>query len=606
VKSILHKIGAWCEENATEFIVWAPLADKVELVLPEAVQPMQKENYGYWKLSLPVSPGTRYGYRLDGGNTLPDPASFSQPDGVLGLSAVVDRRNFPWTDGNWQGLPLSNAIIYELHTGLFSPTHDFDGIIPRLDYLRDLGVNAIELMPLAQFPGERNWGYDGVFPFAVQYSYGGFEGFCRLVNAAHERGIAVIVDAVYNHLGPEGACVQLFGPYFTDKYKTPWGSAVNVDGPWSDGVRNYFLQNVRMWLEDYHADGLRLDAVHAICDFSAIPFIQQVKELATDIGQRTGRRKLVIAEMDLNDPRYVNPPAKGGYGLDGQWVDEFHHALRTLMTGDNSGWYSDFGQLSQLEKAFRNTYVYDGIYSPHRQRTFGGHADNIPYDQFVVFAQNHDQVGNRPRGERLGAYLNFEQLKLAAATVLLSPYTPLLFMGEEYGETHPFQYFVQFGDPQLIESVRKGRAAEFAGFSDGTPLPDPQAEETFKSSMLAWWQATEEPGATLMRYYRHLIRFRRTRPAMQGRTRDSLIVHPGVRQTLAIERKIFNDHVFIWLHFGDEPVTHDNITWQHLVKVFDSADPCWRGPGGSAAVEVPSGFPIHIPPHSVVVYEKKR
>jgi len=603
MRPLLQKIGAAYDPSATEFIVWAPLAQSVQLFLTDTRHAMQQDGE-YWKLSLPVSPGDRYGFCIDGGDPLPDPASLHQPDGVHGLSAVVDRRPLEPING-WQGIPLSNAIIYELHTGSFSSSHDFDGIIERLDYLQDLGINAIELMPLAQFPGERNWGYDGVFPFAVQHSYGGIEGFRRLATAAHRRGIAILVDVVYNHLGPEGNRLHHFAPYFTERYKTPWGSALNFDGPWSDGVRNYFLQNARFWLEELQVDGLRLDAVHAILDVSAVPFIQQLKELAMEIGKQTGCRKLVIAEMDLNDPRFINPPAKGGYGLDAQWNDEFHHALRALLTGDTRSYYSDFGSIAHLEKAFRNTYVYDGIYSPHRKRTFGGHADNNPYDQFVVFSQNHDQVGNRARGERPGAYLNLQQLKLAAATVLLSPYVPLLFMGEEYGETHPFQFFTHFSDQPLIEAVRKGRAAEFAGFDDGSPLPDPHSEATFAESQLAGWQATEEPGATLLQYYKHLIRFRQTRPALQGRTRDTMIVHPALRQTLAIERKILNDHVFIWFHFGDTPVTHENITWQPLTKIFDSADTCWRGPGATAAVDLPSGAPIHIAPHSVVVYEKK-
>lgn len=604
MKPLLQPVGARYEPAATEFIVWAPLAESVQLFLADTRHAMQREGE-YWKISLRVSTNDRYGFCIDGGDALPDPASLSQPEGVHGLSAVVDRRRFSENAAGWQGIPLSNAVIYELHTGTFSPTHDFEGILQRLEYLRELGVNVLELMPLAQCPGDRNWGYDGVFPFAVQHSYGGIEGFHRLVDAAHRQGIAVIVDVVYNHLGPEGNRLPHFAPYFTDRYKTPWGTALNFDGPYSDGVRNYFLQNARLWLEELHADGLRLDAVHAILDTSAIPFVQQLRELATDIGKLTGRRKLLIAEMDGNDPRFINPPAKGGYGLDAQWNDDFHHALRALMTGETRSYYSDFGQIAQLEKAFRKTYVYGGCYSPYRKRTVGGQTDNTSYDQFVVFSQNHDQVGNRARGERPGAWLNLEQLKLAAAAVLLSPYVPLLFMGEEYGETHPFQFFTSFGDPALIESVRQGRAAEFADFGDGTPLPDPQADSTFLESQLAWWQATEEPGTTLLRYYKQLIRFRQTRPALQGRTRDTMIVHPALRQTLAIERKIFNDHVFIWFHFGDTAVTHENITWQHLTKLFDSADECWKGPGPTAAIDLPSGAPIHIAPHSVVVYEKR-
>ena len=605
MNTFLQKIGAWYEGGSTEFIVWAPLRKTVQLVLSDAsVHPMEKDEAGYWKTTLSVGPGTRYGFRLDDDKTYPDPASLSQPEGVHALSAVIDRPASPWHDADWKGIPLSNKIIYELHTGVFSDSHDFEGVTRRLDYLLELGVNTIELMPLGQFPGERNWGYDGVYPFAIQHSYGGVPGFVRLVDAAHAKGISVIVDVVYNHLGPEGSYLREFGPYFTDRYKTPWGSALNFDEPWSDGVRNFFLQNARLWLEDFHVDALRLDAVHAIFDFSAVHFMQQLTQLAGEISQRTGVKKELIAENDSNDPRYINPPARGGYGLDGQWVDEFHHALRTLLTGDTSGYYEDFGRVSQLEKAFRQTYVHNGVYSQHRHRTFGGHADNNPYDQFIVFAQNHDHVGNRARSDRLSDSLGFEQLKLAAATVLLSPYVPLLFMGEEYGERNPFRFFVSFSDPQLIESVRQGRAREFRHFADGNPPTDPQSPDTFERSVLSW-QFTEGSGAILWRFYRHLISFRRTRPALQGRNRDTMIVHPATGATLPIERKILNDQLFIWLHFGDTPVTLDNITWTVLGKVFDSADEQWGGPGSRAAVEIAPGRPIEIAPWSAIVFEKK-
>jgi maltooligosyltrehalose trehalohydrolase len=624
------KIGAHYDAAATEFIVWAPLRSQVELVLPstadgaaspaEAVHPMQKDEAGYWRVSFPAGassirplPGTRYFFRLDGEITCPDPASFSQPEGVHGPSEVTDRRADAGDgaqgaegcgDGGWTGIPLSDQIIYELHTGVFSPSHDFDGIGQRLDYLLELGINTIELMPLAQFPGNRNWGYDGVFPFAIQNSYGGVPGFRRLVNAAHAKGIAVIVDVVYNHFGPEGNHLGQYGPYFTDKYKTPWGDALNFDDAWSDGVRNYFLQNARMWLEDYQVDALRLDAVHAIKDFSAITFMQELKNLALEIGHRTGCKKQLIVEMDLNDPRYINPPAKGGYGMDGQWIDEFHHALRTLLTGDRSAYYEDFGTIGHLEKAFRHTYVYNGIYSRHRQRTFGGHADSNPYDQFVVFAQNHDQVGNRPFGDRLTDNLSFEQLKLAAATVLLSPYVPLLFMGEEYGERNPFPFFVSFGEEALIKAVREGRAAEFKGFAQGQDIPDPESEETFNSAVLSF-QYMQEPGATLFRFYRELIALRKTRPALQGRSRDSMIVHPAIGDTLSLERKILNDRLFIWLHFGAAPVRLENTTGQVLRRIFDSAALAWLGPGERPPAEIRPGDPIEMAPYSVLVFETK-
>lgn len=550
---------------------------------------MQKDEWGYWRIRLPISPGVRYFFRLDGELTCPDPASFSQPEGVHGPSEVIDHTAFSWQDQNWTGIPLCDQIIYELHTGSFSPTHDFDGVREKLDYLAELGINAIELMPLAQFPGDRNWGYDGVFPFAIQHSYGGAAGFRQLVDAAHAKGIAIIVDVVYNHFGPEGNYLGQYGPYFTDKYKTPWGEAINVDDAWSDGVRNYFFQNARMWLEDYHVDTLRLDAVHAIKDFSAVTFLQELKELAMDIERRTGCRKALIAELDLNDPRYINPPAKGGYGLDGQWVDEFHHALRTLLTGDRRSYYADFGSIGQLEKAFRDTYVYDGIYSPHRQRTFGGHAGGHPYDQFVVFAQNHDQVGNRAMGDRLTDNLSVGQLKLAAAAVLLSPYVPLLFMGEEYGERNPFAFFVSFTDPSLIKAVREGRAAEFKGFvDDPSAIPDPESAATFERSVLSW-DINEELAA----WYRQLIRLRTTRPAMQGRTRDSMIVYPAMGNVLLLERKILNDRIWIVLHFGAQSTEIENTTGEALRSVL----------GGEG--DIAPGAPIRLEPWAVMVFEQK-
>jgi maltooligosyltrehalose trehalohydrolase len=563
----LIEIGARYAPDSTEFSVWAPLRDSVELVAG-SVHAMERDQWGYWHTRLSVAPGTKYMFRLDGEINCPDPASLSQPEGVHGPSAVVDPGTYHWQDEGWTGIAMANMILYELHVGTFTASHDFDGVASHLDHLVGLGVNAIELMPLAQFPGTRNWGYDGVYPFAIQHSYGGVGGFRRLVDAAHQRGVAVVVDVVYNHFGPEGNYLKQYGPYFTDKYQTPWGAAINFDDAWSDGVRNYFLQNARLWLEDYRVDALRLDAVHAIKDLSAIPFVQQLKKLATEIELRTDRRKLVIAELDTNDPRYIHSPAKGGYGLDGQWVDEFHHALRTLLTGDRSAYYADFGEIGQLEKAFRNTYVYDGVYSPYRKRVFGGHADGCPADQFVVFAQNHDQVGNRAFGERLTEHLTTAQLKLAAATVLLSPYVPLLFMGEEYGERNPFPFFVDFEDPVLIKAVRAGRAAEFKDFMpEGSAIPDPEAEETFEHAVLSW-----SFNAELLDWYRELIRLRKTRPALQGRAKESMIVHPAVGSVLMLERKILNDRVVIFLNFGATAVRLTDLTRERLRSVFGLPD----------------------------------
>lgn len=619
VMTFSRKIGAWYTPATSEFTVWAPDKDKVELVLESPVSkiyPMEKDEQEYWTFTAPSLPaGARYRFRLDGQDSFPDPASFSQPDGVHAASELALRLNFAWTDAGWHGLPLSNMIIYELHTGCFSTMHNFDGIIERLDYLAELGINTVELMPLGQFSGDRNWGYDGVYPFAIQNSYGGITGFQHLVDAAHAKGIAILVDVIYNHIGPEGGYLDKYAPYHTDKYRTPWGSSLNFDSAWSDGVRNYFLQNARMWLEDYHADGLRLDAVHAIRDFSANHFIQQLKEEVTQIERRTGRQKVLIAELDLNDPRYIDPPEKGGYGLDGQWIDEFHHALRTLLTGEKNAYYEDFGEIQHVEKAFRQTYVYNGTYSVHRKRTFGGKADNHPYSQFVVFAQNHDQVGNRARGDRLTHHLSLEQLKLMAAAVLLSPYVPLLFMGEEYGERNPFPFFVSFSDPALIESVRKGRAAEFPGFTiDAHPgathptdaahptLPDPESVDTFNSAVLSFDHHTGQ-GAILWNYYRHLIALRKTRPALQGRTRDSMIVHPPVGQVLLLERRIMNDDLLILLYFDHRPTIWENNTGHWLTLVFDTSGPVTPGPTTST-LRIAPGNSIGLSPFDVLIFEK--
>jgi maltooligosyltrehalose trehalohydrolase len=569
---------------------------------------MEEDDLGYWYTRIPqLLPGAWYKFRLDGDASYPDPASYCQPKGVHGPSELIDLQGFGWQDDGWQGQLLGNMVIYELHTGCFSPTHDFDGILHRLDYLLELGINTIELMPLAQFPGHRNWGYDGVYPFAVQDSYGGARGFQRLVDEAHQRGIAILVDVVYNHTGPEGSYLREFGPYFTDRYKTPWGNSLNFDDCWSDPVRNFFLQNVRMWLEDYRVDGLRLDAVHAIRDFSAVHIIQQLKEMALEIERRTGRKKELIAEIDLNDPRYINPPEKGGYGLDGQWIDEFHHSLRALLTGEKNAYYEDFGGICHLEKAFSHTYVYDGCYSVHRKKTFGGQADKNSYDQFVVFAQNHDHIGNRPLGERLNTHLSPDQVRLAAASVLLSPYVPLLFMGEEYGETHPFPFFVDFTDPVLIENVRKGRKAEFPGLLTSPEkadeeLPDPASEETFLRAVLAM-DYRDGPGAILFDYYQSLIRLRKTRPALQGRARDSMIVHPSMGQTLLLERKIITDHLLIWLHFGEEETSLRNRSGANLRKIFDSAATRWGGPGEISDPTIAPEGTIRIHPFTAIVYE---
>jgi maltooligosyltrehalose trehalohydrolase len=474
-------------EGRCRFLLWAPLAQTVEvhIVAPqERLIPLEKTLRGYYQAIVEaVEPGSLYIYRLDGQKERSDPASRYQPQDVHGPSQVVDTR-FPWEDGGWFGRPWRDYIMYELHVGTFTAEGTFDTIIPYLDELKDLGITAIELMPVAQFPGSRNWGYDGVYPYAAQHTYGGPEGLQRLVNACHQQGLAVVLDVVYNHLGPEGNYLGDFGPYFTDRYKTPWGLALNFDGPQSDEVRRFFIENALYWITACHIDALRLDAVHAIVDHSAYPFLDELAAAVHEQAEWLNRRVHVIAESDLDDTRIIRPRELGGYRHDAQWNDGFHHALHTLLTGECDGYYRDFGKVAHLAKAFAEGYVYSGQFSVFRQRRHGNSSRLVPAHKFVVCAQNHDQVGNRMLGERLGQLVSFEGLKLAAGVVLLSPCIPLLFMGEEYGETAPFPYFMSHSDPELIEAVRQGRREEFAAFAWESEPPDPQGEAVFQHAKL--------------------------------------------------------------------------------------------------------------------------
>lgn len=480
-----------------EFTVWAPLVADVVLEIVDSEGnvseqlSMRKNERGYWRTVAPkATAGTHYRYRLEEENgeagSWPDPASRYQPLGVHGPSEVIDHNTFEWTDDDWRGIDLADYLIYELHVGTFTQGGTFESAIARLPDLVDLGITAVEIMPVAQFPGERNWGYDGVFPYAVQNSYGGPDGLKKLVDACHQHGLAVIMDVVYNHFGPEGNYTGKFGPYTTDRYKTPWGNAINFDDAYSSGVRRYFIENALSWLHDYHIDSLRLDAVHAIYDFGAHHFLQA---LAEAVEVTAGSRRLptyLIAESDLNDPRLIRSANQGGYQLDAQWSDDFHHALHTRLTGETIGYYSDFSSLETLASAIQNRFAYAGQYSPFRMRDHGSPALDLPSEKFVVCSQNHDQVGNRMTGDRFSTLISFEGQKLAAGATILSPYIPMLFMGEEYGENAPFLYFVDHSDPDLIEAVRKGRKEEFRAFhSEGTP-PDPASLETYQKSVLRW------------------------------------------------------------------------------------------------------------------------
>jgi maltooligosyltrehalose trehalohydrolase len=605
------RLGAcYLGNGRCRFCVWAPRAERVELhvVGPgERLVAMESRPRGYFEVQLEgVEPGTRYLYRLNGGAERPDPASRSQPGTVHEPSAVVDP-HFAWTDRHWHGIPLDRFVLYELHVGTFTPEGTFDAIIPHLEELADLGVTAVELMPVAQFPGRRGWGYDGVYPFAPQNSYGGPQGLRRLVDACHARGLAVVLDVVYNHLGPEGNYLQEFGHYFTDRYKTPWGWAVNMDGPWSDEVRRYLTENALHWVHEYHVDALRLDAIHAIHDESASPFLGELPRTLDRYAIDLNRHVYAIAESDLNDVRVIRPPELGGLGLHAQWADDFHHSLFTLLTGEQGGYYRDYGEFEHLVSAYTHGYTYTGQFSAYRRRRHGNLPMALPARQFVVCIQNHDQIGNRKFGERFGVLASFEAQKLAAGTVLLSPFLPLLFMGEEYGETAPFQYFVDFQDPALAEAVRRGRREEFS-MEGSEEAPDPQDEATFLRSKLNRDLRQGGKHRALYEFYRELLRLRRELAPLRFPDKDRMeLIARGEQRTLLVRRWEGDDQVLVALNFGGESA---EVTfalppgrWRRLL---DSADTRWEGGGAAGPGELVSEgrVTLRLAPTALAVYER--
>jgi len=498
--------------------VWAPRAARtVEVVTGGRRVPLAPDgDRGRWAGEVSgLGPGDDYGFSLDGGPTCPDPRSAHQPHGVHGPSRVVDLGAFPWTAAGWAGLDLPSAVLYELHVGTFSAAGTFDGAIEHLDHLVALGVDAVELMPVVEFPGRWGWGYDGVDLWAPHSAYGGPEGLCRLVDACHARGLGVIVDVVYNHLGPAGNHLAELGPYFDDRHHTNWGQGVNVDGPGSDEVRAFIVDNALMWLRDVHVDGLRLDAVHAIADESATHVLERLSGAVRSLAAEVGRPLWLIAESDLNAPRIVRPPAQGGYGLDASWADEWHHALHAVLTGERDGYYADFGPLALLAKVLRQAWAYDGTYSAHRDRVHGRPPAGLHGAQFVVCSQNHDQVGNRATGDRLGHLVSPGRVKAAAALLLTGPFVPLLFQGEEWGASSPFLYFTDHDDPGLGRAVSEGRRREFAYFGwRPEDVPDPQGPATFERSRLRWDELAEPGHVDVLDWYRSLIALRRTRPGL--------------------------------------------------------------------------------------------
>ena len=506
----------------TVFSVWAPAAGRVEVEVAGRRHAMEPgDRPGWWRAEVPVAGETDYAFRLDGGEPLADPRSPRQPSGPAGPSRTYDHSAFAWSDQRWRGAPLQGAVVYELHVGTFTPAGTLDAAIERLDYLAGLGVTAVELMPLAAFPGQHGWGYDGIGLWAVHEPYGGPDALKRFVGGCHARGLAVILDVVYNHVGP-GNHLASFGPYFTEAHMTPWGPAVNLDQPGSDEVRSFVVQNALMWLRDYHVDGLRLDAVHALEDHRALHILEELAVAADGFAASAGRPAVLIAESDLNDPRLITSREAGGYGLDAQWNDDFHHAMHCAVTGERQGYYADFTALAAVAKTLTGAYFHTGTWSSFRGRTHGRPVDvlRIPAYRFVCFIQDHDQVGNRAVGDRLAATLARHPhreglLRVAAGLLLTAPFTPMLFMGEEWGADTPWQFFTDHTDPFFAQAVTTGRKAEFAGHGWGAAeIPDPQDKETFLRSKLDWSQPGRGPYRALLGWYRELLALRRARPEL--------------------------------------------------------------------------------------------
>jgi len=597
----------------TRFAVWAPHAGRVDVLVGPSDRPEALEAVGdgyHTTVAQGCPAGTRYRYVLDGGEPLADPASRLQPDGVLGPSEVVDLGTHDWGDTDYRPRPLFEHVISECHVGTLTEAGTFDAAAEALDPLVEAGFTAIELMPVAQFPGARNWGYDGVFPFAVQCTYGGPAGLQRLVDACHRRGMAVVLDVVYNHIGPVGNVLGSFGPYFSERYKTPWGPAINFDGPSSDHVRTFFLQTVAQWFVDFHIDALRLDAIHSIADSTATPFLAELSALAGELRERLGRPCALIAESSDNNPLVVTPRRDGGIGMDAQWNDDFHHALHAAVTGERQGYYEDFGSVEDIARAMREGFVYQGEYSRYRRRRHGAPSVALEPERFVVFAQNHDHIGNRPRGERLASLAPVDRQRLATALLLVSPGVPLLFMGEEYGETAPFGYFVDHGDDRLAEAVRAGRAEQMHALGyDEEPL-DASAESTFAMAVIDPGLRHHDAHRDLLALHRRLVELRRNHPALARSRRDQVEVSVS-GPLLVLTRRHRAGAVAALFNIGAEPAClgapalvtgaapGDRRCWRRLL---DSADPQIGGSGPPQPESVAPGHQLVLGPWGFCLY----
>jgi maltooligosyltrehalose trehalohydrolase len=579
-----------------EFKIWAPSTEKVTLKIGERSYPMSPVgDRGCWSVSVAeAGPGTDYGFAVgDDPKAWPDPRSQWQPHGVHGASRVYDQTRFVWDDAAWQPLPLSSAVIYELHVGTFTKQGTFDSAIERLEYLVELGITHVELMPVAAFPGGQGWGYDGAALFAVTEQYGGPDGLKRLVNACHARGLAVLLDVVYNHFGPVGNYSGKYGPYITERHHTPWGGAINFEGEGSDEVRRFFCDNALMWMRDYHIDGLRLDAVHEYIDRSAVHFMEQLSAEVKDLSAKLRRKLVLIAESDLNDPRVVKPVESGGYGMDAQWSDDFHHALFTVLTseGQGKGYYSDFGTLGKFAKSLTKNFVQDGSYSTYRRRSHGRPADDLSPHQFLGYIQNHDQVGNRAIGDRVDQTIGMERAKVAGGIVMTAPFIPMIFQGEEYAASTPFQYFADHEDPEMAKAVKAGRQGEFAAFGwNPDDIPDPENVETFLRSKLNWDELHQGCHEEMLTWYRSLIRLRRTSASLNdGRPGQVKVRFDESKRWLVMER----GSITVMCNLGTEPVELESS--KEFSPVLASRD----------GIEV-TGTKVVLPSDSLLILSSKK
>jgi maltooligosyltrehalose trehalohydrolase len=582
-KSWKLQFGASLRDDSTvEFRVWAPnlsnLGVRILGETPRTIPMTRSLNPGNSEFvaTVPhVREGTDYFYVLEGERERPDPVSRWQPRGVDGPSRIVNPASFQWSDQGWAGIPLKDFIIYEFHPGTFTGEGTFESVIPRLPYLRDLGITALEIMPVAEVPGNRNWGYDGASLYAPQSSYGGPDGMKKLVDACHQHGLAVVLDVVYNHLGPEGNYLPEFAPCFTDAYQTPWGKAINYDGPGSDGIRRFIIENALYWLTEFHVDALRLDAIHGIYDFGARHVLDELSDAFQSQAQRLGRQAWLIAESDLDDVRIINPRSKGGYALDAQWHDDFHHALYAFLTGQREGFLADFGALGDLSKSIRDGFVFDWKYSRYRQRHHGNSSIDRPGEQFVGFIQNHDQVANTSRGKRLASLVSAGEQKLAAVLTLCSPFLPLLFMGEEYAETAPFFYFTSFEDQQLANAVREGRKNELASHYSESDFVDPQALTTFERCKLDWSKTSTSPHAEMLRLFRDLISLRKQHVSLGNCRKDLTEIQVDeAAKTFVMKRSDpAGSSALLIFNFSAEtrslPIEGDSQPWQLLLWTGD-------------------------------------